>query len=203
MVHKPSDEEENYFTNQEIANRKEEDFKKELDKAREKDIEMVSEQLNITDKELAAHLVDLGFGAATVAAFPLIPLVYVAWADGDVSNSERARISEIATARGLKPGSEAFVFLEDLLQRRPADGFLEICVNAVRRIYELFPDSEASDAKQDLVSLCVGIANASGGFLGVFGNKVSDSELATIREIVGDLGLDANDQTQDLLKTLG
>ena len=94
MVHKPSDEEEKYFQEREIERRKEKKYQEELAEAREQDIEAVSERLNISDRELSEHLVDLGFGASTCAVFPLIPLVYVAWADGDVSANERARILE-------------------------------------------------------------------------------------------------------------
>ncbi|MEL6180402.1 MAG: hypothetical protein AAFS10_15695, partial [Myxococcota bacterium] len=61
--------------------------------------------------------------------------------------------------------------------------------DAIRRIYELLPPDKSLDAKTDLVSLCYEIANASGGFLGLFGDKVSEDERNIIEEIVGDLGL--------------
>ncbi|MEO1270999.1 MAG: hypothetical protein AAFX99_23160 [Myxococcota bacterium] len=147
MVHKPSDEEEKYFQEREIERRKEKKFQEELAEAREKDIKAVSEQLNINDRELAEHLVDLGFGASTCTVFPLIPLVYVAWADGDVSANERARILEAAEAHGLNSDGEAYAFLNDLLERRPADSFLEVSVDAIRRIYELLPPDKSLDAK--------------------------------------------------------
>lgn len=203
MTNHSKGEEENYFTDKEIERRKEKEFQDELNSLRDQEVTLVSEQLGIDDRELATHLLDLGFEASNVAMFPLIPLVYVAWADGDVSASERSKILEIANAQGLDPDSEAFALLNNFLEERPSDAFLEISVKAIRRIYELLPAGEATDAKTDLISLSIGIANTSGGFLGIFGDKISDSERSTITGIMDDLGLNSSSAAQDLLTQLG
>jgi len=202
MTQKPSQEEERYMAEQEVARRKAAERQTERSELRGKEVEGVLRTLGIEDRELGEHLVDLGFDAATVAAFPFIPLVYVAWADGDVTSRERDRVIQLAQDRGLDPAGPAFKFLQDLLDRRPREDFLDTCVVAIRRIFEGRPGG-ADAAKTDLVSLSLSIAETSGGFLGLFGAKVSESEREVIKEIIEDLGLQDSGSAADLLAKLG
>ncbi|MBH25401.1 MAG: hypothetical protein CMH57_13330 [Myxococcales bacterium] len=152
-------------------------------------IAAISARLNLTDQGLAELLIDLGLDGRTCEALPFLPLVYVAWADGDVSADERAQLLRAAEAQGLDPDGDARAFLDDLLARRPADYFLTLSVQALRRIYELLPANEATRAKEDLVALALENARASGGFLGLLGDPVCADEHRTITEIIAALGL--------------
>lgn len=199
---KPSQEEERFVAEQEVARRKTAEREKALEDLHDREIEGVLRVLHIDDRELAAHLVDLGFGADTVEVFPLIPLVYVAWADGAVTSRERDRVLELASQRGMKEDSASYRFLQDLLERRPVDGFLDTAVHAIRRIFDAMPTGAADDAKRDLVSLSISIAQTSGGFLGLFGDKISDEERRIITEIADELGLRENKAAAELLGRL-
>jgi hypothetical protein len=200
-TNKPSQEEERFIAEQTLARRKAQEREEQLEALNEQEIAGVLGELKINDRELASHLVELGFGADTVAAFPLIPLVYVAWADDAVTSRERSSVLEAAEARGLQKESAAYRFLEDLLERPPRPEFLHTCVKAIRRIFES-SGVDADKAKGDLVSLSVTIAEASGGFLGLFGEKVNEQEQERIQEIVEDLGFADSASARDLLHLL-
>ncbi len=201
-TNKPSQEEQNFIHEQEVARRKAQEREQQLEALNAREVEGVLGILKIQDRELAEHLVDLGFGADTVAAFPLIPLVYVAWADDAVTTRERARVLELAQERGLAEDSPAYRFLDDLLERPPRPEFLHTCVKAIRRIFEASGVADADKAKADLVSLSLMIAETSGGFLGLFGEKVNEQEQERIQEIVEDLGFADRASARDLLHVL-
>lgn len=197
-----SNEEEEYFALQEIEARKAAEKEAELNALRESESKAVADKLGIADTELAGRLVDLGFGADMVGIFSLLPLVYVAWADGEVSNAERNKILTVAEGRGATLDSDGYKFLESLLERKPSAAFLGTCLDTLRAIYAALPEGEAENARQDIVSLSLTVAGASGGFLGLFGNKVSAEEKALIQEIVRELNLDDSGEAAKLLETI-
>ena len=58
---------------------------------REKLREQLASATGFQDPELIDHLVDRGFEPTTLTALALVPMVFVAWADGTVTPSERRR----------------------------------------------------------------------------------------------------------------
>jgi hypothetical protein len=60
------------------------------------------------DEALADVLQGFGLGADGIGVLHLVPLVELAWADGDVAPRERDRILEMARLRGVVPGSGPF-----------------------------------------------------------------------------------------------
>ncbi len=68
---------------------------------REKKREQLISATGFNDEELLDHLIDGGFEPATVAALVLVPAVFVAWADGSVTEHERQAVMGAALQRGL------------------------------------------------------------------------------------------------------
>jgi tellurite resistance protein len=200
MAKKPSEEEEKYFKEAEIERRKKAELQAELAQLTDKEAASVAEILNIEDMELARELVNLGFASDTVGIFPLLPLVYVAWADGEVSLSERRRVLEIAQERGARRGSPGYNFLEKLLDAKPKDAFFEVCIATIKKIFSNRPDGSSDST--DLVSLSLSVAEASGGLLGLFGNKVSDEERQVLKDMVSALNADDSDGMRQLLDAI-
>jgi hypothetical protein len=198
----PKSNEEEYFTRKRVEDALIKEKDAAVNELRQQEAQAVAERIGITDVELAGRLVDLGFGADMVGIFSLLPLVYVAWADGDVSNAERNKILSVAEARGAAIDSDGYKFLESLLERKPSAGFLTTCLDTLRAIYAALPEGDAENARQDLVSLSLSVAGASGGFLGIFGNKVSAEEKALIDEIVKELNLAKSDEAAKLLEAI-
>jgi hypothetical protein len=74
--------------------------------------------------ELEKTLADLGLTPATYRCLMLLPLVYVAWADGTVQNVERDLIVDFASRR-LRLTPETTTVLENWMKERPSRAYVE------------------------------------------------------------------------------
>jgi len=144
----------------------------------------LDQQTRAGEVPLAERIKALGFTGEKARVFDLMPLIHVAWADGSVSRQERATILEVVTGRGIRPGSDAFILVESLLEERPSQEFLEQSVAILKLA--------VGDARaENIVEMCVQVASASGGFMNI--GKVSDEERALIQGIANQLGHAARD----------
>ena len=135
----------------------------------------------IHDPAMLQELEALGFTPHTVSLLPIIPIVQVAWAEGGVSDSERALIVQFARERSVEAGSAADEQLQQWLTERPSE---EVFVRATRLIRAMLDHPEGQGATlsvDDLVHRCEEIAAASGGILG-FG-RISGEERALLGRI--------------------
>lgn len=185
------DEEETYFKQREIEQRRK--LREKLEAAAHELAEKhaIAQSLQTADLGVAERIKALGFSGATAGAFDLLPLVHVAWADGTVQKGERAAILKVLEARGMPAGSEGFQLLESLLEERPSDEYMSESLAVLKEL--VGPSGRAAD----VVSLCEQVAAAAGGFLGL-GGKVSGEERALIDEIAGHLGGGADKVRQSL-----
>jgi hypothetical protein len=190
MATERRDEEEAYFKQREIEQRRKLREKLEADAHALAEKHAIADSLK-TDLPLAERIKALGFSGATAGVFDLMPLVHVAWADGAVQKGERAAILKVLEARGVQPGSEGFQLLESLLEERPSDEYMSESLSVLKEL--VGPSGRAAD----VVSLCEQVAAASGGSLGL-GGKVSGEERALIDEIAGHLGGGADKVRQSL-----
>jgi hypothetical protein len=134
----------------------------------------LGESAGVADQEILADLEALGYTPETVMLLHLVPLLQVAWAEGGVSDRERALIVEAARARGIAAGSPADRQLTTWLTTRPSAELFDTTMRAISAILQTRPPEEREDSQRDLLSYCAAIASASGGILG-FG-KVSAEE---------------------------
>ena len=134
---------------------------------------------------LVARLQRLGIDPDAARCLHLMPLVEVAWADGSVSQGERATIVRAAAARGIEANSAAGQFLATLLEKRPST---ELMAN----IRGILKDLLAAQGvrPENVIDACHQVAAASGGFLGL-GSKVSAEEQKVIDQIARRLSADA------------
>jgi hypothetical protein len=159
--------------------------KMRLDAGRDEARRGMAAATGVTDPELLQQLQNLGFTPETVGLLPLVPVVQMAWVDGDVSDAERSAIMQIARTRGIAEGSAAFHQLTAWLADRPAPGVFESATALIRAMV----DAPAADAQKiaadDLVAYCETIAAASGGLLGI--NRISSDERALLASLASDL----------------
>jgi tellurite resistance protein len=99
----------------------------------------------------------------------LLPLVYVAWADGKIQSQERALILSIARERGLLAhgGEQA---LERWLADRPSQQQLKAdiaALNELARSDRAWAAEFGADEEQLLLAWCQDVADAAGGLLGL------------------------------------
>ena len=145
----------------------------------------LGEQAGVADEEILQDLQDLGYTPETVMLLHLVPLVQMAWAEGGVSDSERALIVEAARARGVEAGSPADRQLAQWLTSRPSERLFERTLRAIRAFLQARPAAEREATRRELLSDSAAIASASGGVLG-FG-AVSAEERALLARLSDEL----------------
>ena len=149
--------------------------------------EALGEALNIDNQDVIDALIALDVYPETAVAFGLLPLVEVAWADGNVSWKEREAILKAAAGRGVDEDSTTCRILENWLQHRPAPEMLESWKRSIRTVLSAMDPSTAAIMKDGILHRTHQIAEASGGFLGL-GSKISKSEARVLEEIKAALG---------------
>ena len=149
----------------------------------EQQLRELGEEVGVTNPELSRELAEMGFTPETVKLLPLIPVLEMAWAEGEVTGAERKMVVDLARGRGIEAGSTADGQLADWLDRRPEDSVFR---RAGRLISALFESGGRFDVTpDDIIKYCEAIADASGGLFGI--RRVSLDERATLSRIANEI----------------
>jgi hypothetical protein len=143
-------------------------------------------QIGLDDPEMLRELQKLGFTPETVALLPLVPVVQVAWADGDVADAERSAIFKVARARGIAEGSAAYHQLAAWLSDRPSPAVFDGATRLIRAVVD--SPAAATEGKlsaDELVGYCESIASASGGLFGL--KRISSEERDLLSSLAAQL----------------
>lgn len=119
----------------------------------------------------------------SLAALWLLPLVEVAWADGQIHPGEQRRIALCAQRMGA--GDEAMMFVRSWLRYRPTDAY---CQRGRRALADLLAEGAPELAPLDadgLLAEAEAVANASGSWLPFL--RVSASERAVLTRLQSSL----------------
>ena len=143
--------------------------------------QLLAERAGVADDEVLHDLEALGYTPETVMLLHLVPLLQTAWAEGGVSDRERALVNEAARARGVEAGSPADQQLASWLTARPSADLFEKSLRLIGTILHTRPEQEREDSQRDLLSYSTAIAAASGGILGL--GKVSAEEQKVLARI--------------------
>lgn len=191
------DAEEEYFHRQEreLLERMRERYQEEVR------LKRLQDEFGVEDERIVSAFEALGFTRETVTLLHVFPLLQVAWADGAISDGEKAKIEEAAAIRGIVEGTPAYGLLRRLLDSRPSDDMYDAALRAIKLIDQSLPEERRARATGDLVSLCAEVADASGGFLGL-GNKVSAAEKAALARIAKDIAELHPESAKKALNTL-
>lgn len=150
--------------------------------ARAEQLKQLQESTGIADETLLAKLLDLGLEAQTLAALSLVPLVRVAWADGNVDDKERAAVLRAAKDGGVAPGSAGYAMLEKWLSRGAEPALMKAWAEFAKTLASRLHGGDREALAAGIVDKARIIAEASGGFLGM-GNKVSKEEQAVLDDL--------------------
>lgn len=172
--------EESFFTRE---NEKLREALREKEEMKKKE-QALSDVSGIKDEAVLAHLVSLDIRSDTLTALTMVPLVQVAWADGEVDEKERSAILAAAEQVGVHKGSPSANLLADWLKFKPDREILRAWREYVDALSATLPADEAEKLRKSLLSLSLAVAEASGGVLG-FGHKVSAAEKAVLEELEG------------------
>lgn len=172
---------------EEYFHKKEKELLEKLRRRMQAEVErgQMAEALGIQDTEILSDLQALGYTRETVALLHLVPLIQVAWADGDVTLREKDLILELARSRGIAADSTAYEQLAGWLTQRPSEQFFQDTLRIIAALFEALPPEQQAAGKRDLVSYSVNIASISGGILGL--GKISRQEQEVIERISAEL----------------
>ncbi len=135
----------------------------------------------INNQHLAAEIAAMNITVETLAAFRLVPLVAVAWADDRVEESERYAIQLAAEKAGIAKESAAMELVAAWTSRRPPADLLDAWCDYATALSNSLDGPHRDVLKQELLSQVKTVAEAAGGVLG-FGS-VSSSEKTVIARI--------------------
>jgi hypothetical protein len=173
-----SDEEEKFIKREEADQIARIRRERQLAALREEEREGIAKVLHTSD-DVAAEALELGFDRETSRIIHLVPIIQIAWADGQIQSKEREKVLEFATAAGIDSDSGAYDFLELLLEKQPSSLFFER-TNQV--IAHMLADGGSAVQKDDIVEHARSIASAAGGFFG-FGS-VQEEEQKLIDNLI-------------------
>src|SRR5262249_283302 len=107
--------EEEYFRKKEfeLLEKLKKVFQKKMDK------EAIRKATGVRNEQLLDRLVEIQLNGEMMKAFELYPLVEIAWADGDLSESEARSVLAAGEKRGIAPGSRGYQMLDDRLHKGP------------------------------------------------------------------------------------
>ena len=120
------------------------------------------EKLQIDNPDLLQRVRDQGVTPDSAPAFFLLPLVQVAWAEGNVSRREHDTVLRLAVGRGVEEGSAAYAQLERWLDARPDDALFDVSVEVLKYSYGVLPPKERDERIERVVEACREVAAASG-----------------------------------------
>jgi hypothetical protein len=132
----------------------------------------------------------------------LLPLVYVAWADGKIQKSERDLILRIARERGmLEHGGEDALsrWLSEPPSKQQLQADLAV-LNELARSDRKLQEEFGADEEQLLLAWCQDVADAAGGVLGLKSAR-TDAEKAALKTIVSALDMRSATQWRAALRS--
>ena len=153
--------------------------------AKEAERRALGEYHGVEDEELLKTFEEAGYDRDTVQILHLVPILQVAWVDGEISKGEREEILKIAAARNVVEGTPVHAKLLTWLETPPPPQFFERTMEIISRLLELFPEEKRASLQSDVLSASLAVASASGGFLG-FGSKVSTDEKYLLEKFAAD-----------------
>lgn len=135
----------------------------------------------MTDDAVLDQLVELGLSGKTVAALSLVPLIWVAWADGVIQDNERVAILNAARGKGLEEGTAGLQLLESWLEKKPEEPLFHAWEQYIKSLASHLNDEQNRLLRTQIVDFARVVAESAGGFLGI--GRVSGGEEAVLRRI--------------------
>ncbi len=129
----------------------------------------------ITNEKVLGILLDAQITPATLQALSLVPLVRVAWADGDLDEKEQEAILKAASEQGLQANHPGYEALRSWLTEAPSDTLFHTWRNSVRELGMTMSKESFAKVRLEIMERSQRVAKAAGGFLGL-GSKISPSE---------------------------
>ena len=149
----------------------------------EQSAEAIMRLTSIGDKALAERIAGLKVAPETLAAFCLVPLVAVAWANDNVDADEKYVIDRAAKSAGLD--DNCLKLLSGWLAARPGSELFDTWCQYAKVLAMSMTETERVAMQKHVVSQATAVAKASGGVLGI--GAISPNEKSVLDKISGAL----------------
>src|SRR6185369_991906 len=126
------------------------------------DRQSIRDATGVTDEELLDRLVDLNLDGELMAAFNLLPVIEVAWADGVVDDREVRAVHTAAAEHGIQRGSKAYAMLETRLREGPATDARKLWFYYAEALQRTLSPQQLEEFRKDLLDACWRVAESSG-----------------------------------------
>jgi len=140
----------------------------------------------IKNDAVLAKLVELNIRPEILATLFAIPLIEVAWADGEMHEKEREKLFQYAEKAGMKNRNVDLKVISAWLNERPDPGLMEAWTHYIQSLCSQLTEAERLTLKEEVMTDARDIAHAAGGFLG-FG-KLSQEEQAVLSKLEAAFG---------------
>ena len=150
-------------------------------KARERSIADLRAISGLADEKILGHLVDTGVDAETLVALSLVPLVAVAWANGNVDSRERDAVLQAAAEAGIAPESPAAEMLDRMLRQQPPSSLFVAWEAYAADLHDSLPEDDRAGMATEIRQRARDVAEAAGGILGI--GSISKAEQAVLDRI--------------------
>ncbi len=136
----------------------------------------------ISDQKILDKLYEAGIRPSTLIALSLLPLVLVAWADGDIDQKERDAILKAAGEHGIDIENPAYQHLNVWLKQAPPEKTFETWQHYVQGLSQALGEGAFHQLHTDIMNRTRAVADSAGGFLGL-GSKSSAEEKIMIDKL--------------------
>ncbi len=143
--------------------------------------EEIAAATGITDDAVLDRLINMQINVETLTALSVVPLVEIAWADGEMNAKERAAICQAARDAGIPKDGPGYQLLEQWLAKKPDRDVLAAWKDYVAALAESLDADEYALVRDNLVARAQGVAESAGGILGM--GKISAIEQKKLDEL--------------------
>ena len=143
--------------------------------------EELSKVSGIKNDAILKRLVELNVRPEVLVPIKVLPLVEVAWADGNVDALEKKAVLKAAHLMGFSEGSAGYLLIMQWLEHRPAPDHFEVWTHYVKDLCEQMTQEQKKAFREDFIGSARTVAQASGGFLGI--NKISEEENEMLKKL--------------------
>jgi len=136
--------------------------------------ENLSQVSGITDEAVLHRLIELDIHPDILTSLLVIPLIEVAWSDGEIHEKEREFLLNSVQQEGMHTRQVDPEILQAWLKTRPSPELFDAWELYIQALSAQLTHDERQTLKEDVMADARKIAQAAGGFLGF--NKISDAE---------------------------
>ena len=137
----------------------------------------------ISEDDMLDRIIATGVDAKSLAAISLAPLIFVAWADGNVDAKEREAIVLGAKASGIEPDSAAGQLIDGWLSEEPDESLLATWTEYTHTMCENLQAGDQVRLQDQVMGRSRKVAEAAGGFLGLGSISAKEQEvLASLKK---------------------